>query len=153
RPCPERIRRNSAERSRCRLGKPSQKPSGAPVSAADTTDDWPDIDRSLLEEGRPSLPDFPLQSLPPAWRTWVSETAHTVGAPVDYVAQALLASVAGLCGASVQARVSDSWSEPCILWLALVGGPSSGKTSALETLRRALAGIEKQMAPAKCQPI
>ena len=64
---------------------------------------WPDTDPSLLEEGRPALPDFPLQSLPPWWRAWVSETAHGTAAPVDYVMQALLASVAGVCGAGVLA--------------------------------------------------
>ena len=56
--------------------------------AAQTSDAWPETDPSLLEEGRPALPDFPLQSLPPWWRAWVGETAHGAGAPVDYIAQA-----------------------------------------------------------------
>jgi len=103
---------------------------------------WPETDPSLLEEGRPSLPDFPLQWLPPWWRAWVSETAHGAGAPVDYVVQALLASVAGVCGAGVLARITETWHEPMILWQALVGGPSNGKTPALEALRRPLAGVE-----------
>src|SRR5712672_1004827 len=100
--------------------------------ATPTSNAWPETDPSLLEEGRPSLPAFPLQSLPPWWRAWVSETAHGAGAPVDYVVQALLASVAGVCGAGVLARITDSWSEPLILWQALVGGPSNGKTTAPE---------------------
>jgi hypothetical protein len=71
------------------------EPAGAdPAITKPTTPDWPEVDRSLLQDGRPSLPDFPLQSLPPWWRAWVSETAHGAGAPVDYVVQALLASVA-----------------------------------------------------------
>jgi hypothetical protein len=111
-----------------------------------STDAWPETDPSVLEEGRPSLPEFPLQALPPWWRAWVSETAHGAGAPVDYVVQALLASVAGVCGAGVLARITETWSEPVILWHALVGGPSNGKTPALEALRRPLAGIEKMMA-------
>ena len=106
---------------------------------------WPEIDPSLLEEGRPSLPEFPLIALPPWWRAWVSETAHGAGAPVDYIVQALLASVAGVCGAGVVGRITDSWDEPLILWQALVGGPSNGKTPALEALRRALAGVESTM--------
>ena len=42
----------------------------------------------------------------------------------------LLTSVAGLCGQGVSARITEAWSEPVILWQALVGGPSSGKTPA-----------------------
>jgi hypothetical protein len=118
-----------------------------------STDAWPETDPSLLEEGRPSLPDFPLHWLPPWWRAWVSETAHGAGAPVDYVVQALLASVAGVCGAGVLARITESWSEPVILWQALVGGPSNGKTPALDALRRPLAAVEKTTASEKRGPV
>jgi hypothetical protein len=121
--------------------------------AAKSQDAWPETDPSLLEEGRPSLPAFPLQSLPPWWRAWVSETAHGAGAPVDYVVQALLASLAGVCGAGVLARVTETWHEPLILWQALVGGPSNGKTPALEALRRPLAAVEKTTAPEKRGPV
>src|SRR6266853_4673891 len=125
----------------------------AELPVAKSTDAWPETDPSLLEEGRPSLPAFPLQSLPPWWRAWVSETAHGAGAPVDYVVQALLASVAGVCGAGVLARITETWSEPLILWQALVGGPSNGKTPALEALRRPLAAVEKTTAPEKRGPV
>jgi hypothetical protein len=110
---------------------------------AKCTDAWPETDPSLLEEGRPALPAFPLQALPPFWRGWVSETAQGAGAPVDYIVQALLASVAGVCGAGVLVQVTETWHEPMILWQALVGGPSHGKTPALEALRRPLAAVEK----------
>src|SRR5580704_18203305 len=114
----------------------------AELPVTKSTDAWPETDASLLEEGRPSLPAFALQSLPPWWRAWVSETALGAGAPVDYIVQALLASVAGVCGAGVVARITETWHEPMILWQALVGGPSNGKTPALEALRRPLAGVE-----------
>ncbi len=117
-----------------------------PIAAAAGPEDWPEPDLALLEEGRPALPDFPLQALPPFWSAWAGETAHSVGAPVEYVVQALLASVAGVCGAGVVARLAEGWDEPLILWLALVGGPSSGKTPALDAQRRALVAIEKTTA-------
>ena len=121
--------------------------------AAKSPDAWPKTDPSLLEEGRPALPAFPLQSLPPFWRGWVSETALGAGAPVDYIVQALLASVAGVCGAGVLAQVTETWQEPMILWQALVGGPSSGKTPALEALRRPLAAVEKTAGREKRGPV
>jgi len=114
---------------------------------------WPDIDRGLLEESRPDLPDFPLHALPPWWRAWISETAQAVGAPVDYLVQALLVAVAGVCGAGVVARLNEAWDEPLILWQALVGGPSNGKSPALDALRRALAAVEKTTATEKRGPV
>jgi hypothetical protein len=104
---------------------------------------WPEIEPSLLEDGRPTVPSFPLDVLPQPWRGWVADTAHGAGTPDDYVAQSLLSAVAGLCGAGVRAQVTSAWSEPLVLWQALVGAPSSGRTSALETIRQPLATIEK----------
>jgi Protein of unknown function (DUF3987) len=115
-------------------------------AAAPPAPPWPAIDPGLLEEGRPGLPAFPLNVFPHQWREWVSDAAHWAGSSEDYVAQALLASVAGLCGQGVSARITEAWSEPVILWQALVGGPSSGKTPALEWLRRPLGTVERALA-------
>src|SRR5262245_47375706 len=109
---------------------------------------WPAIDPGLLavEEGRPRLPAFP-------WQEWVSDAAHWAGSSEDYVAQALLAAVAGLSGQGVSARITEAWSEPVILWQALVGGPSSGKTPALDWLRRPLNTVERVLAREGGAPI
>jgi hypothetical protein len=107
---------------------------------------WPAVDPGLLEEGRPKLPAFPLNVFPGQWREWVKDAAQWAGSSEDYIAQALLASVAGLCGQGVSARITEAWSEPVILWQALVGGPSSGKTPALEWLRRPLRTVEGVLA-------
>ena len=104
---------------------------------------WPAPDPSLLDDGRPVVPAFPLDTVPQPWREWVSDTAGGAGAPVDYVAQAVLGAVAGRCGAGVKACVTQSWSEPLVLWQALVGAPSAGKTPALDAIGRPLATVEK----------
>src|SRR5713101_409384 len=115
-------------------------------AAAPPPPPWPAVEPGLLEEGRPKLPAFPLKVFPRQWREWVSDAAQWAGSSEDYVAQALLASVAGLCGQGVSARITEAWSEPVILWQALVGGPSSGKTPALEWLRRPLGTVERVLA-------
>jgi hypothetical protein len=114
--------------------------------AAKPPPSWPAVDPGLLEEGRPKLPAFPLHVFPGQWREWVKDAAQWAGSSEDYIAQALLASVAGLCGQGVSARITEAWSEPVILWQALVGGPSSGKTPALEWLRRPLGTVERMLA-------
>src|SRR3984893_13704896 len=119
----------------------AQEPSrgSANPTSAGAPAGWPTPDPSLLEDARPVVPSFPLDALPQPWREWVSDTACGAGAPVDYVAQAVLGAVSGLCGAGVKACVTQSWSEPLVLWQALVGAPSAGKTPALDAIRRPLA--------------
>ena len=119
-----------------RRGSTRPASAGAPAG-------WPVLDPSLLEDGRPVVPAFPLDALPQPWREWVSDTACGAGAPIDYVVQAVLGAVAGLCGAGVKACVTQSWSEPLVLWQALVGAPSAGKTPALDAIGRPLATVEK----------
>jgi hypothetical protein len=117
-------------------GRGSARPTFAGAPAG-----WAAPDPSLLEDGRPVVPAFPLDTVPQPWREWVSDTAGGAGAPVDYVA--VLGAVAGLCGAGGKACVIQSWSEPLVLWQALVGALSAGKTPALDAIGRPLATVEK----------
>jgi len=90
---------------------------------------WPEFDSSLLEEDRGAVPVFPLDLVPQPWRDWVTDTARSAGVPVDYVAQAVLGALGGVCGAGVAVRITQAWFEPLVLWQALVGprsGPSYG---------------------------
>jgi hypothetical protein len=104
---------------------------------------WPELDASLLEDARGAVPAFPLDVLPGEWRQWVEDTAQSAGTPVDYVAQGVFAAVAALSGAGVRIRVTPAWSESLVLWLALVGSPSSGKSPALASVREQVAQIEE----------
>ena len=103
---------------------------------------WPEIDASLLDDGRGAVPPFPIDLLPQPWRDWVADRARCAGAPVDYVVQALLAAVVGVSGAGVEVRITNDWAEPLVLWQALIGTSSSGKSPALAAMRRVLASVE-----------
>jgi hypothetical protein len=91
---------------------------------------WSEVDAALFDDGRGAAPAFPLELLPLPWRGWVADTAAGAGAPSAYVAQALLTAVAGLSGAGAVVRLAPAWTEPLVLWQALVGRPSSGKSPA-----------------------
>src|SRR3981081_1453266 len=105
---------------------------------------WHEMVGSILEEKRGAVRPFPIDLLARPWRDWVSDTASSAGAPTDYVVQAMLAALAGLCGAGVVVRITPVWSEPLVLWQAVVGEPSSGKSSALASMRRLLGSIEAE---------
>ena len=115
---------------------------GAPQIEAPAA--WPAIDGELLDERRAAVPAFPLELLPPPWRDWVSEAARSADAPVDYVAQAVLATVAGVGGPGVWVAITKDWIEPLQLWLAVVGAPSTGKSPALLLVRRLLYALAEE---------
>ena len=106
--------------------------------------EWPAIDSDLLDERRGPLPAFPLELLPPPWRDWVGGAARSADVPVDYVAQSLLATVAGVAGTRILVLFASGWLEPLQLWLAAVGAPSSGKSPALHLARRLLTSLEDE---------
>lgn len=109
-----------------------------------SSSDWSAIEGDLLDDRRVYVPTFPLDLLPPPWRDWVSDAARSADAPVDYVAQAVLAAVAGVGGPRVLLSIAPGWSEPLLLRLAVVGAASTGKTPALLSVRRLLATLERE---------
>ena len=106
--------------------------------------EWPEPDLSILDNGRDAVPAVPLDLVPEPWRKWIADTASAAGAPQDYVLQTVLAGVAGVCGAGVRVRVTPAWTEPLVMWQAIVGEPSTGKSAALAPMRRLLATIEQE---------
>jgi hypothetical protein len=107
---------------------------------------WPPLDGHLLAgvaatSNRLAVPAFPLGALPQLWRGWASDAAQRAGAPVDYVVQALLASVAAV-SSRVVVIPTTGWQEPLGLWMAAVGASASGKSPALEMVQRLLWTLE-----------
>lgn len=106
--------------------------------------EWSEPDLSVLDNGRDTVPAVPLDLLPEPWRKWIADTASATGAPQDYVLQTVIAGVAGVCGGGVRVRVTPAWTEPLVMWQAMVGEPSTGKSAALAPMRRLLATIEQE---------
>ncbi len=79
------------------------------------------------------IPTFPLQHLPAFWSGWVESTSRRLGAPSDYVAAGLFASLAAVADGRVAAEPMRGWREPLHLWLGLIGSPRTGKSRALDT--------------------
>jgi hypothetical protein len=115
------------------------------ASMSASSSQWPEMDPSLLEERRGMLPAFPTDLMPSPWCVWLTDTAASAGAPIDYVAQALFAAVSGLCGSGAAVQVTSTWQEPLVLWQLAVGRVSSGRSPARASTRRMLATVEEEM--------
>ena len=135
---------NPAAESRPRHPRETVPPPPSPNTEPRIVSGWPELDAALFDDGRGAAPAFPLELLPQPWRGWVADTAIGAGAPSAYVAQALLAAVAGLSGAGIVVHLAAAWTEPLVLWQALVGRASSGKSPALAPVRALLAALQEE---------
>jgi hypothetical protein len=110
---------------------------------------WALPDMSILSAGRrvpPSL--YPHQEMFGGVWSLLADLAEATSAPVDYVALSFLSACASLIGGKrwVKPYANNHWSEPCILWMALVGDPSSSKSPAISAATDHLRGIERDHA-------
>ena len=112
------------------------------LTEAATYDEWPDLDLSMLAEGRPNPPPFPVAILGP-WKEWIASAAESKSAPVDYVVMPLLVAAGSLIGNSRVAQAFGEWTEPPVLWGANVGEPSSGKSPATDPITSALRSVQR----------
>lgn len=107
--------------------------------------EWSAPDMAVMYGNRTSAPPLPLDIFG-GWSTWISQTAEGKAAPVDYVAVSLLAASASLIGNARTVSPWAGWSEPCILWAALIGPPSNNKSPALDPITKALTTMEADFA-------
>ncbi len=76
----------------------------------------------------------------------IADLANGAGAPVDYVAISVLAISASLIGGKRWVQAWEGFEQPCILWGAVVGDPSSNKSPAITAASRPLKGMELELA-------
>ena len=85
------------------------------------TGTWDEPDRTLLDDRRGELPDFPVEALPVSLRGWLLRAARGAGVTPAHVAVPLLGIALSLIGTARRVRACRSWSEPLTMW---VGGAS-----------------------------
>lgn len=92
---------------------------------------WGKPDFSILLGGARPAPAFPLKMLGDFWADLSNEIADSANAPVDYAAACVLTVGGALIGNNRTANVGP-WSEPPVIWTALIGNPSSGKSPVMD---------------------
>lgn len=112
---------------------------GADVTGADPEPDMSLLDRSLLPP-----PICPLEVFSPRVGEWIVAAAAAASAPIDYIVGSLLAATATLLGADFRGEVYRSWQEPSILWIILIGDPSSAKSPAMDTITNILREFDRE---------
>ncbi|MEW6257784.1 MAG: DUF3987 domain-containing protein [Pseudomonadota bacterium] len=119
---------------------------GGQPSAPAAASAWPAVTLVSLENGRRAPPAFDLVILGDGLAKWAADTARSTSAPSDYVAVAFLALAGGVLGNARWPEARSGWSEPPILWTALVGDPSAGKSPAMGRVTALADEIEAELA-------
>jgi Protein of unknown function (DUF3987) len=105
--------------------------------------DWDAPDWSILDDRRGDLPDFPLDCFPAPVRAWVRRAADGAGVTVAHVAVPALGIASSLIGMARSVKASRSWIAPMTCWTAVVGASGTGKTPGIDTIKRALAQVDR----------
>jgi hypothetical protein len=81
---------------------------------------------------------FPVQLLPEPIRSFVVNGAKAIGCDASYIALPLLSALAAAIGNTHRIALKRGWTEPAILWTAIVGESGTMKTPAFKLAMRAI---------------
>jgi len=97
-----------------------------------------DTDRLTVHLAPVRTEPFAVESLPDPVAGFVRAGSVALGCDPSYIALPLLAALASAVGNTRSVRLKDSWSEPCVLWTAIVGDSGTMKSPAFELALRFL---------------
>ncbi len=103
------------------------------------------FDARILDGNRKKPPALPINVFGD-WEAWIIAVGEKKSAPQDYVAAGLLATASAVIGNTRWVSPWDGWKEPPVLWVSVVGDPSSGKSPALDEAFSFLRHLENEMA-------
>ena len=93
-----------------------------------------------LPEPLPAVPAFDPALLPQSIRAWCEDAADALQVPLDFTAIPAIVALAGTVGrrVGISMKRHAQWIELPMLWAAVIGRPSSGKSPALSPARKML---------------
>jgi hypothetical protein len=81
---------------------------------------------------------FPIEALPKSVADFVTASAEAIGCDPSFIALPLLVGFAAAIGNSRRVQLKRGWTEPAILWGAVIGESGTTKSPALELALRAV---------------
>lgn len=86
----------------------------------------------------PAFKPFPADVLPEPIRGFVTEAAKAIGCDASYIALPLLSGLASAIGNTHRIALKRGWTEPAIVWTAIVGESGTMKTPAFKLAMKAI---------------
>ena len=107
-------------------------------SLADKTDATTVTTDALQLEAVPAFSPFPVDVLPEPIRGFVTQAAKAIGCDASYIALPLLSGLASAIGNTHRIELKRGWTEPAIVWTAIVGESGTMKTPAFKLAMKAI---------------
>ena len=85
---------------------------------------------------------FPVDVLPEPVRSYINESAAAIGCDPAFVALPLLSALAAAIGNARRLEVKPGWSEPAIVWTAVVAESGTAKSPAMDAALRPLLRLQ-----------
>ena len=85
---------------------------------------------------------FPMSALPEPLRSFVEEGSEVLGCDTAFLAAPVLAACAGAIGLSRCIRLKSGWTEPAVIWAAIVGESGTLKSPACDLATHPLSEAE-----------
>ena len=85
---------------------------------------------------------FPIDALPQKIQDVINEFCKSFQLPKDYFGSTILAAAASVIGNSYNIKCKEGWNEPPIIYMAIVGNSSAGKTPAIKACLKPIHKIE-----------
>jgi len=92
-----------------------------------------------------TLPEFPLDALPPWLRSFVEGLARQTQTPVDLVVMLTLSACAGALGGKVEIKARRGWVEPINLFIAVAMAPGNRKSAVFSPVVKPLEMAEADL--------
>jgi hypothetical protein len=122
------------------------EPDGPPPDPSESSDDGVEGEWGAVLLGTlPRADPFPIDVLPGPARAVAEAAAEAIACPIDFPAAGTLAAASGAIGRSATLMVKPGYFASACLYLAVVGGPSSGKSPALRAALRPLNELAKEL--------
>jgi hypothetical protein len=119
--------------------------SGFTVYEKPAEDAWPTPDLTLAIADTSPAPALDITLFPGRWQPWLAAAAERAGAPVDYVAGSVLASVGAAIGNARWGSPWEGWAHPPVIWVACIGNPSAGKSPGINAAAVPISDLGKQL--------
>lgn len=84
----------------------------------------------------PAFKPFPADVLPEPIRGFVTQAAKAIGCDSSYIALPMLSGLASAIGNTHRIELKPGWTEPAIVWTAIIGESGTAKSPALELALR-----------------
>ena len=86
---------------------------------------------------------FPVDALPEPFKGFVNIGAKAIGCDASYVALPLLAAAGSVIGNARRIQLKPGWTEPAVIWTAIVGESGTMKTPAFGLALRPLRDLQR----------